>query len=835
MQTVDVPAQLPRDSFSPPMAYVRQVHTWAREAFAGWMVQDGRIRIRVLRQDHSTLHFGRSCIETPLRIGAHTFVHGLGTHAFSDLLVDVPAGARRFTAQVGVDCNYDTGGMRGSVAFAVRAGDRELFHSPVLRGGAPPYPVDVAIPEGTKQIHLEVTDGGDGVAFDQADWADAAFLMQDGSLRYLDAKQLKLPFLDNEVPFSFTYGGKSSREFLQQWPQIRQVRRTPQGQEMEVRWREPSGGLEVTARVRTFAGDAAVDWVLYFRNTGSADTPLLSDVHALDLRLDTGFERIPVTLHELAGDSCSANSFQPVDVVVEAGKPTHLAPTGGRPSSVSAFPFWDVQYKDTGVVVGIGWTGQWAADLERSPAGPVRVTAGMEVLRTVLHPGESIRTPRILLMPWHGDHSTAYVRFRRLLFTQYVPRLNGKPVTLPLDLQCFDRYNATPGWATEDGQMRYVRAAAELGVDTVWLDAAWFPGGFPNGVGSWYADPQRFPRGLKPIADAAHERGMRFVVWFEPERVAAGSQIANEHPEWVHGGSGGGLFRLDDPDARRWLTELLIRRVKEYGIDVYRNDFNIDPLPYWRAADGPDRQGITEVRYVEGLYEMWDAILRACPGVFIDNCASGGRRLDLEALMRSVPLWRSDTGCSPGHPEWNQMQSLALARYLPLFSVGIWSCVPYEYRSGITAGANLEVPYLDAGYDAKAWRLAVREMQSLRKYWYGDFHPIAGSGVGPDEFVAWQLHRPDLDAGVVMAFRRSACSLVGIVVGLKGLRPNGAYWVETVSENGRRSGRRGTGRDLVNGLVLSVPKPATSLLVFYRPLPAKELRTGRSLKGKHKP
>ncbi|MGC8669133.1 MAG: NPCBM/NEW2 domain-containing protein [Chthonomonadales bacterium] len=824
---------MPRDALSAPVAYVRQVRSWAREAFGDWMLPNARIRIRVLRQDHSTLHFGRSCIETPLRVGSQSFTHGLGTHAVSDLLVDVPAGARRFRAHVGVDNNYDTGGVRGSVVFVVLAGDRELFRSPLLRGGAPPYPVDVPVPARVPQIRLVVTDGGDGESFDQADWADAAFVMQNGALRYLDDHQLRLPFLDEGPPFSFTYGGRSSREFLHGWAQSRNVRGTAGGEEMEVQWKDPESGLEVTAHVRTFTSDSGVDWVLTFRNAGSADTPLLSDVHVLDLRLDTGFERIPVMLHELSGDSCSANSFQPRDVEVEAGRPIRLAPTGGRPSSASAFPFWDVQYGSDGVITGIGWTGQWAADLERSSAGPVRVTAGMERLRTVLHPGEAIRTPRILLMPWHGDRSSAYVRFRRMLFAHYVPRLQGKPLSLPLDLQCFDRYNSTPGWATEAGQMRYVRTAADLGVDTVWLDAAWFPGGFPNGVGNWYADPQRFPRGLKPIADAAHQHGMRFVVWFEPERVAAGSQIAKEHPEWVHGGSSGGLFKLDDDNARRWLTQLLIRRVKEYGIDIYRNDFNIDPLPFWRAADEPNREGITEIRYVQGLYAMWDAILRECPGVYIDNCASGGRRLDLEALMRSVPLWRSDTGCSPGHPEWNQMQSMALARYLPLFSVGVWSATPYEYRSGITAGANLEVPYLDANYDAKAWKRAVREMQSLRKYWYGDFFPIAGSGVAPEEFAAWQLHRPDLDEGVVFAFRRPACTLAGIVAPLRQVQPSRRYWVVTVSEGGKRAGRAVTGRELAAGLVLTLPKPGTSLLVFYSVMPEGAIRHGASSRRRH--
>ena len=93
--------------------------------------------------------------------------------------------------------------------------------------------------------------------------------------------------------------------------------------------------------------------------------------------------------------------------------------------------------------------------------------------------------------------------------------------------------------------------------------------------------------------------------------MAKGTQIANEHPEFVHGGAAGGLFKLDDPVARRWMTDLLLKRIEEYGLDWYRNDFNMDPLETWRHNDAPDRQGMTEIRYVEGLYAMWDEL--ACP------------------------------------------------------------------------------------------------------------------------------------------------------------------------------------------------------------------------------
>ena len=108
-------------------------------------------------------------------------------------------------------------------------------------------------------------------------------------------------------------------------------------------------------------------------------------------------------------------------------------------------------------------------------------------------------------------------------------------------------------------------------------------------------------------------------------------------------GSGpGGLLNLGDPEARAWLINHVDRTLTEQGIDFYRQDFNMDPLTFWRGADSPDRQGITENLYVQGYLAYWDALRQRHPQLRIDSCASGGRRDDLETVRRAVPLIRSD-------------------------------------------------------------------------------------------------------------------------------------------------------------------------------------------------
>ncbi|NLE59263.1 MAG: alpha-galactosidase, partial [Planctomycetes bacterium] len=334
------------------------------------------------------------------------------------------------------------------------------------------------------------------------------------------------------------------------------------------------------------------------------------------------------------------------------------------------------------------------------------------------------------------------------------------------------------------------------------------------GVGNWFCKPTEFPNGLKPVSDECHRLGMRFVVWFEPERVGLESQIAKEHMDFVFKGEHSHLFKLNDPKARRWLTDLLLQRIKEYGIDVYRNDFNIEPLHFWRKYDEPNREGMNEIRYVEGLYEMWDELRAKNPKLLIDNCASGGRRIDLEMCMRSVPLWRSDSGCSPGHIDWNHGQTCALSQYIPLHTVATWSPDPYETRSAATAGAILEWGYLEDGFPIPLAKATVAEAKENQKYWYGDFYPLTPVGNAPIEFVAWQLHRPDLDAGLVLAFRRAQCGSERLKVALAAVKADAKYSVEVINDARQKAAKTITGAELT-ALELEIDHKPGSLIARY--------------------
>jgi alpha-galactosidase len=272
---------------------------------------------------------------------------------------------------------------------------------------------------------------------------------------------------------------------------------------------------------------------------------------------------------------------------------------------------------------------------------------------------------------------------------------------------------------------------------------------------------------------------MKFVLWLEPERVSANSRIAREHPEWVlHAGPGDGLFNLGHPAARAWLTDYLSTCFKEWGVDVFRMDFNIDPLRFWKTADAPERQGISEIRYVEGLYELWDELVHRQPGLTIDNCASGGRRIDLETVSRSYPLWRSDAGCASGHAEWDQIQVAGLSLYVPQHTGGVWDDDPYTFRSAATMGVSLCWDARDPGRSLARTRAALDEVKQLRPLYLGNYYPVFPITQRADTWAGWQFDRPDLGKGFVTLLRRPDCPYASAELKLRDLAPQAKYELE---------------------------------------------------------
>src|SRR5207237_421413 len=106
------------------------------------------------------------------------------------------------------------------------------------------------------------------------------------------------------------------------------------------------------------------------------------------------------------------------------------------------------------------------------------------------------------------------------------------------------------------------------------------------------------------------------------------SWLGTNHFDWLlPPGSAGLILDEGNPAAFNWLTNYFDTFVKSNGVDWYREDMNGDgPCPSWRARDASNRQGITENFYVQNHLAYWDVLRAWNPALWIDSCASGGRR-----------------------------------------------------------------------------------------------------------------------------------------------------------------------------------------------------------------
>jgi alpha-galactosidase len=617
--------------------------------------------------------------------------------------------------------------------------------------------------------------------------------------------------------FSFSYDGRPSSELLAGWGAITEESpRENQSIERTVTFTDPKTYIEIRCVVTEYADFPAVEWLVTLHNAGDQDTPMLDAIRPLDWRAP--WSQDGVILHYSLGDSNDEKSFAPVtrSLAPKESAPFVLAPKGGR-SSEDYMPFFNIEAKGRGAAMAVGWSGQWEAGFEYAGDSHLRVRAGMQTTHLTLHPGETIRTPRMLLVFWNGDDPLRGNNLmRQLLMAHYLPRRNGELVLAPI---CASTAEVAADGSYEGPHLQAMAPAAKRDVEVFWSDMdpqQWYPGGFPDGTGTWEPDPAKYPNGLKPIGDAAHAVGLQYLLWFEPERVAKGSYIARTHPDWVIGGANGGLFRLHLPEARAWLTDYIDVQVAASQIDWMRWDFNTQPLSKWRKDDAPDRQGMTEIRYIEGLYAMWDTYRTRHPGLVIDLCASGGRRIDLESLKRGLPLWHSDMPClAKSKPAADQLQNAGLFRWVPMHGSGMFELEPsYAFRSNMTTG-NILLPlggtHEEPGPDDPAMR-SVALYKKLRPYFLGDFYPLFPHDSAENVWYGYQFHRADLDAGMAMVFRREQCAQSDTVIHLKGLTPAQKYELRTEDASDVRVM---TGRELA-ACAINAPAAPSAIIVYYK-------------------
>lgn len=305
--------------------------------------------------------------------------------------------------------------------------------------------------------------------------------------------------------------------------------------------------------------------------------------------------------------------------------------------------------EERGEVYGcaLGWSGTWRIAVAQLPDARVQITGGVGyddsgLLR--LAPGESFTTP-VFAGLWSdagfGGASRAWHAYQR---TYVVPDAEqDRPVL-------FNSWEATYFDISEEQQGTLARRAAAIGVELFVVDDGWFGArtGDHAGLGDWRPNPDRFPNGLKPLADQVHDLGMQFGIWVEPEMVNPDSELYRAHPDWVQFQSGRKrtefrnqlVLNLAREDVQEYLWEQLHGLLSSAPVDYVKWDFNrCFTDAGWPDDPYPQRLWVDHVR---ALYSLLDRLRAAHPGVAFESCSGGGGRIDLGIMSRTDQVWTSD-------------------------------------------------------------------------------------------------------------------------------------------------------------------------------------------------
>lgn len=783
------------------------------------------------------IRIGRGIAGQALKIGSRTFSEGWGDHANSRHVVHVPGEAVSFEAFVGV--MHDP---QARVTFFVEDMAGNVLGSLGVFGmGDEARLLSAALP-GLRDFVIRAYDADSeskGWTGANVLWGDPAVVLKDG--RRIGGNSFgnreKSPvasFLCDGVEFR---AGSITSDLIEETADYRKycLEKTSQ-----------DGTLTVRETVKIYRDFPVIEWLPELLNRSDRPSGIVSGFKSLDLSLDlidrsTGYLRTKdgftcaypihdVALRRTLGSKNCQSDFTEETVMLYPRYPkdhVRMDTDEGR-SSAAWLPYFGLdETEDQGLNIAVGWSGEWYADFKML-SHQLKVEAGMRETHFRVLPGETLRQVSIILHHRDGlSVEDGQNQFRRFMLKHHSPRrADGTVRQVPYSFSVW-------GGALTQSHLDDLAMIRKCGFeyDVFWGDAGWFGGNRPvaatefdgsdwySTVGNWTINGWAHPDGFRPVADAAHKAGLKFMLWYEMERVMKGTPVAQAHPEWMldtNPPSGHYLLNFGCQEAVDWAVEQVAFMVREHGLDYYRQDFNFNTIPFWRANDAPDRVGVSEMKHIAGLYKFWDTLLAMFPDMMIDNCASGGRRIDFETNSRSICLYRSDMLGRPWYDssEASQIETAYLSRWVPLHGGGTTyvNHDDYGFLSGAVPGAS--VPIADSSdLDVEWVRGILAVSKRMRALCPGDMYLLAEAPESHRNIYAYQCDVPEEGKGFFIAFRRPAGGESVRKVSLRKIDPSAEYEVEIYNGGTKRM----RGADL-REYVLNMPEPRSVHLVFYTKL-----------------
>ncbi len=536
----------------------------------------------------------------------------------------------------------------------------------------------------------------------------------------------------------------------------------------------------------TYGVSESTVWV---ENTGLENSGILENFH----QKWTFPGEHPVLKGILGDHGCQYRPYE-IDLTAENAR---FVSDSGRPTH-ETFPYYNLEVGDGGVMLAIGWAGTFTADFTYADSAVTYTAQSVNGMKTFLKPGEKIRTALFVLAPYPSRRPGYAANFWRSWFVDCnLPPLDEKGTALkPMSFCCIANDTGLPNSDGSISERHFtwkptLEKMAEVGVhiDVRWFDAGWYIA--PNltspesdwwgTVGTWELDPYKWPeKTFLESTDYARDHKMRTLMWFEPERVTDVDNLAKNFgydPAWAIRREGVGSIsnNIGIPECYDWTVGRICKVLRENKVEIYREDNNSDPGALWRYLDtleGDHRTGITECKFVDGHYRMWDDIIACTLSFggcgFCDSCASGGGRNDLETLRRGIPLLRSDADRTSTSLRlsmtWGFNQWIPYCGANTKEKIGELDATGrtdvYTWRASYLPALNVDSQFTqDPDQDFSVLRFGLDEWAKINPYLLKDFYPLTLWHAQTDKsgFTAFGYHDPETDRGVLLLFRMEDC------------------------------------------------------------------------------
>ena len=459
-----------------------------------------------------------------------------------------------------------------------------------------------------------------------------------------------------------------------------------------------------------------------------ADEYLLTHLHgswAAEMQLD----------HELLGH----------DVKLIESRRGVQATQGNNPSFMLSLNTREFSETSGEVIAGsLAWSGNYRLSFEKDDAHRLNVVAGISPHASAypLGPEEVFVTPDML---WTWSNAGAGGASRNLHRWARKYGVYGGGTVNPTLLNSWEGAYFT---FTTETLLRMMDDAAGMGLEMFVLDDGWFGNEYPRnnddaGLGDWEVNVKKLPEGIDYLAQYAHEKGLKFGIWIEPEMVNPQSNLAHAHPEWVIQSPGREIYQ----GRNQWILDLSNPAVQDFVFGIFDRTMSLAPnIDYikWdcnrvvQSFGSPylgEAQDKFYVDYCQGLYKVMRRIREKYPKVMIQCCSSGGGRIDYGSLPYCNEVWTSDNTDALARAYIQYSMSLfypacVMASHVsavPNHQTG--NVTPLKFRFDMACAGRLGMELQPRNLSAEEKALAHRCITSYKQYrdlvFTGDLYRLA--------------------------------------------------------------------------------------------------------------